>query len=52
MIKDTNKQISVVIPKEINEKLKHDAKKALSSRNWVARKIIVDYYKNKEKEKL
>lgn len=49
MIKDSNIQISVVVPKEIDDKLKQDATKALSSKNWVVRKIILDYYKNKDK---
>lgn len=53
MIKDTNKQISIVIPKSINEKLKIDAKNHdNASRNWMARKILVEYYRNKEKETL
>lgn len=50
MIKEANIQISAVIPKEINEKLKEDAKKHNdASRNWMARKILIDYYRNKEK---
>lgn len=49
MIKDTNKQICVVISKEINEKLKEEAKKNNdASRNWIARKILTDYFKDKQ----
>lgn len=49
MIKESNIQISAVIPKEIDEKLKRDAKKAFGSKNWMVRKILTDYYRNKEK---
>lgn len=50
MIKDSNIQICIIIPKEINEKLKEDAKTDFSnSRNSVARRILIDYYKNRKK---
>lgn len=51
MIKEGNKQICVVVPKEIDEKLKVDAKKHNgASRNWMARKILVDYYRESNGE--
>lgn len=53
MIRDTNKQICVVIPKWVDEKLKEDAKlHDDASRNWMARKILTDYYRNKERDKV
>lgn len=51
MIKKSNKQICIIVPKEIDEKLQEDAKKCFSSRNWVARKILVDHYKDKDSNK-
>lgn len=41
-------QRSIVIPKEIEDKINNEAEENFSSANWVVRKILTDYYKNKE----
>lgn len=52
MIKDCNIQKSIVISKELNEKIEEEAKKNYGSFNWMIRKILTDYFRNKEKETL
>lgn len=52
MIKDTNIQKSVVISRELNAKIEQEAKKNFASSNWVVRKILTDYFRNKEKGKV
>lgn len=48
MVKDSNIQIAIVIPKKLNEKIKKEAKENDVSRNWVIREILTDYYREKE----
>lgn len=48
---DTNIQRSIVIPKELNEKVKREAEELCTSTNCVIRKILTDYYKRKGREK-
>lgn len=45
--KDTNKQISVVIPIEIYDKLKAEGDEELRTISKQASKILIDYYKQK-----
>lgn len=53
MIKDTNIQICIVIPKELNAKLKQEAKKQYyGTTSQLIRKVLADYIKDKEKETL
>lgn len=41
-------QRSIVIPKEIEEKINKEAEENFASANFVVRKILTNYYKNKE----
>lgn len=50
MIKDTNIQKSIVIPKELEEKIVKEAKENYGSFNWVIRKVLTDYFRDKEKQ--
>lgn len=50
MLKETNIQISCVVPKEIDEKLKKDAEKNMTTKNWVTRKILIEHYRNNGNE--
>lgn len=47
-ISKENTQISVVLPKEIVDKLDQDAEEELRTRSKQAAKIIIDYYKDKK----
>ena len=47
MVKSTNIQRSVIIPKEIAEKIKKEAEENYTTFNNVVKKILIDYYKNK-----
>ena len=47
MVKSTNIQRSVIIPKEIAEKIKQEAEENYTTFNNVVKKILIDYYKNK-----
>lgn len=48
MIKDTNVQKSIVIPKVISDKIQKEAEDSYISFNAVIKKILIDYYKNKK----
>lgn len=48
MIKDTNVQRTIVIPKEIAEKIDKEAKEYYCSSSAVVKKILIAYYKNKK----
>lgn len=49
MIKDSNIQISLVIPKELNEKLKIEANKQYyGTTSQLIRKVLADYIKDRE----
>lgn len=39
---------SVLLPKELVEKIQQDADESFSSFNAIVRKIIVEYYKNRQ----
>lgn len=52
MINEKNIQRSIVIPKELNAKIEEEAKKNYGSCNWVIRRILTDYFRNKEKGNL
>lgn len=47
MIKDTNVQRSVVMPKAIADKVKKEAEENYTTFNAVIKKILIDYYKDK-----
>lgn len=47
MIKDSNVQKSVVIPKEIAEKIKQEAEKNYCSESTMMKIILIEYFKNK-----
>lgn len=49
MIKDTNMQRSIVLPKEINEKINDLAKENYTTFNAIVKQILVEYFKNNEK---
>lgn len=48
-LKEGNQQISVVLPKSIIDKLDQVADEELRTRSQQAAKIIIDYFKCKEK---
>lgn len=49
MIKETNKQRSVVLSKELDDKLIKEAKaNYFGSTNQLIRKILIEYFRNKE----
>ncbi len=48
MIKDTNVQRTIVIPKEIAEKIDKEAKDNYCSASTMVKKILIEYYKNKK----
>lgn len=50
MVKDTNKQRSIVLPKEIDNLVKKDAQENFCSVSAIIKKIIIEHYK-KEKSK-
>lgn len=53
MIKDCNIQKSIVISRELNEKLVAEAKRQyFGTTSQLIRKILADYFRNKEKETL
>lgn len=47
MIKESNVLRSVMLPKELVDKIQQDADSNYTSFNAVVRKILVEYYKNK-----
>lgn len=47
MIKDSNVQKTIVIPKEIAEKIKEEAKKHYCSESTMTKLILIEYFKNK-----
>ena len=47
MIKESNVQKSVVIPKEIAEKIKQEAEKNYCSESTMMKLILIEYFKNK-----
>ena len=47
MIKESNVQKSVVIPKEIAEKIKQEAEKNYCSESRMMKLILIEYFKNK-----
>lgn len=47
MIKDSNVQKTIVIPKEIADKIKQEAKKNYCSESTMAKLILIEYFKNK-----
>lgn len=48
MISETNMQRTIVLSKELDTKLKADADKNFSSVACVIRKILTEYYREKE----
>lgn len=51
MVGEDNKQISIVLPKEIVNKLELLAKEKCRTRSQQAAKIIIDYLNNIESQK-
>ena len=50
MIKETNIQVCIIIPKELNDKLKKEAmNQYYGTKGQLIRKILADYMKDKEK---
>lgn len=47
MIKDSNVQKTIVIPKEIAEKIKHEAENNYCSESTMVKLILIEYFKNK-----
>ena len=47
MIKETNVQKTVVLPKEIAEKIENEAKENYCSFSTRVKQILIEYYKNK-----
>jgi hypothetical protein len=47
MIKDTNVQKTIVIPKVIVDKIKQEAKENFCSESTMIKNILINYYKNK-----
>jgi hypothetical protein len=47
MIKESNVQKAVIIPKEISKKIEADAKKNYCSFSTMVKQILIEYYKNK-----
>lgn len=47
MLKDNKLQRSIVITKELDEKIKQEAEELCTSSNCVIRKILTDYFKRK-----
>ena len=47
MIKNTNVQKSIVIPKEIATKIKQEAEKRYCSESAIIKHILIEYFKNK-----
>lgn len=47
MIKDSNVQKTIVIPKDIAEKIKQEAKKNYCSESTMVKFILIEYFKNK-----
>lgn len=50
MIKDNNVQRSIVLTKELNDKINAIAKENCTSFNSVVKKILSDYLKEKEND--
>lgn len=47
MIKDSNVQKTIVIPKEIAEKIKQEAENNYCSESAMVKLILIEYFKNK-----
>ena len=47
MIKDSNVQKTIVIPKEIAEKIKQESKNNYCSESTMVKLILIVYFKNK-----
>ena len=47
MIKDTNVQKAVILPKEIAEKIEIEARENYCSFSTRVKQILIEYYKNK-----
>lgn len=47
MIKDTNIQRSIVLPKELANKINAMAKENYTTFNAVVKQILIEYFKNK-----
>lgn len=47
MIKDSNVQKSIVIPKDIADKIKQEAEKNYCSESTMVKLILIEYFKNK-----
>lgn len=47
MIKDSNVLRSVLLPKELADKIQADADSNYTSFNAIVRRILIEYYKNK-----
>ena len=47
MIKDSNVQKSIVIPKDIADKIKQEAEKNYCSESTMVKIILIEYFKNK-----
>lgn len=47
MIKETNIQRSVVLPKDISDKINALAKENYTTFNAVVKQILIEYFKNK-----
>ena len=47
MIKDTNVQKTIIIPKVIAEKIKQEAKENFCTESTMIKNILINYYKNK-----
>lgn len=48
MIKETNIQKSVVMPKELANKIAKEAEENFTTFNQIIKKILIEYFKNKE----
>lgn len=48
MIKKTNVQRCIVISKELCDKIKKEAEENCASFNWVVKRVMTDYFRNKE----
>lgn len=47
MIKDSNVQKTIVIPKKIAEKIKQEAENNYCSESTMIKQILIEYFKNK-----
>ena len=47
MIKESNVQKTIIIPKEIAEKVKQEAKKNYCTESTMVKLILIEYFRNK-----